>query len=101
MLSEAMTDRQVVGQPEVLFFRVRKAQGVVPFLAESLCDPLSFVVGSGRVRLGVDVPNPQNLAGFGEWLGDVGRAVVSHHKAELNPLTVEPGKHLREEADHR
>ena len=101
MAPAAVIDRQIAAQPAVSLLRVWDGHGIGPFLAEGLDKALGLAVGSGRVGPGADVPQPQGLAGPGERLGDVGRAVIAHHPAALDALAVEPGDGSAEEADHR
>jgi len=101
VLPEAVIDRQVAGQPVVALLGVWEGHGVGPLPAEGLDESLCFAVGSWRVGPGANVPQPQGAAGHGKRFGDVGRAVVAHHPAALDPLAVEPGDSTAEKADHR
>ena len=69
--------------------------------AEGLDKALGLAAGSGHVGPGADMPQPQGLAGPGERLGDVDRAVIAYHSAALDALAVEPSDGTAEEADHR
>jgi len=108
VLPETVLDRQVASQPAVPLLRVLEGQGIGPLPAERLDESFRLAVGSGRVRPSADVPQPQNAAGLGKSLGDVGGAFVAHHPAALVAvgfrvavaLTVEPGDRRRERADH-
>lgn len=56
MLTEAVIDRQVTGQPAVALLGVREGDGIGPFLAKGLDVSLGLAVRSGRVGPGADVP---------------------------------------------
>ncbi len=101
MLLEAIIDRQLAGQPAVALLRIWDRHGVGPLAAESLDEPLSLAVGSGRVGPGADVPQLEDMASLGQRFVDVCRPVVAHHPAALDPLAVDPGDGTADKADHR
>ncbi len=47
------------------------------------------------------MPQLEDTASLGERFGEVGRPVVAHHPAALDPLAVEPGDSTAEKVDHR
>lgn len=101
MLPETVIDRQVAGQPAVLFLGFPVLHGIGLPTAAGLVEPLGLAVGSRHVGAGAGVYDAKCTADIGERSGDVGRAVVAHHPATLDPLGVEPGHSAAEKADHR
>jgi len=101
VLTEAVIDRRITGQPAVAFLRVLEGHRVGPLPAEGLDKALGLAIGAGGVGPGADALDAKGSAGFGKCFGDVGRAVVAHHPTALNALTVEPGDSPAEKADHR
>ena len=92
MLPQTIIDPQVSRQPGVSLLGVLERHVVGPFLAEDLNEPLGLVVGTWRMRPGVNVLEFEDAAGFGKGLGDLGRSVVAHPLMTLDAMTVEPGQ---------
>src|SRR6516162_4719658 len=73
--------------------------GIGPLAQARLDEALSLAVSFGRVRLGSDVFEGELLAGFGEVLREIARAVVGHNTLDLDPQTCVIGHRRFEEGN--
>src|SRR6516164_2862662 len=85
------------GQLGCAFVRGVVGTGIGPLAQARLDEALSLAVSFGRVRLGSDVFEGELLAGFGEVLREIARAVVGHNTLDLDPQTCVIGHRRFEE----
>src|SRR6516162_1312768 len=87
------------GQLGCAFVRGVVGTGIGPLAQARLDEALSLAVSFGRVRLGSDVFEGELLAGFGEVLREIARAVVGHNTLDLDPQTCVIGHRRFEEGN--
>ena len=87
------------GQLGCAFVRGVVGTGIGPLAQARLDEALSLAVSFGRVRLGSDVFEGELLAGFGEVLREMVRAVVGHNTLDLDPQTCVIGHRRFEEGN--
>ena len=62
--------------------------GTGPFPERGLDEPFGLSVGFGRIGLGADVFEAEGLAGCGEGLGLIARAIIGHHAGHRDTKTL-------------